>query len=224
MPTSTSPLHRVPSHVVAYILSHLGTVQDLGVAIRSHRIFLYAFRDAPHSIPRDIVKEQIPDNVLPFVIALLESTQVNRDDRATGTRAVLDRLAAALSDNGETAKKRLTTLSLPDLAFCSLNYATSESLTQVMTQDVKGLARSSLKFKCKLSNHKPTLDETFRITRAFLRFQILCNLFCVADSDNPLFEDDANDLRTSFYSPFSPWVNEHIMCVFSWSQKMVCAG
>ncbi|CAH0041362.1 unnamed protein product [Clonostachys rhizophaga] len=185
---STSAISRVPAEVIAHILSHVETIEDLTVAIRSHRVFLNAFNDGPYSIISAIVKSQIPSDATPLLAALLESSRIDHGAGIEKSREILDRLASAISDPNQTTSLFVSKLSLSELAFCSRIYATAESLAHKMAAEVKPIAIQKLDFGYSTLQHL-TSAEKARLVRAFLRFQLLCDLFCPPDSACPLSND-----------------------------------
>lgn len=228
---STGAISRIPSDIIAHILSQLETIENLTVAIRSHRIFLNALNDGPYSIASAIVKSQIPSDAAPLLVALLESSRIAYRVDINVSREILDRLASGISDPSQTASFFLSKLSLSELAFCSHNYAAAESLAHNLAAEVKPIAIQKLDFGCSASPHL-TSTEKARLVRAFLRYQLLCNLFCPPDSTSPLSEDDdggdseerAIENKLQFFSMYSPWVNEHLMCAFTWLQRILRRG
>uniref|UniRef100_A0A8H7N0C5 Uncharacterized protein n=1 Tax=Bionectria ochroleuca TaxID=29856 RepID=A0A8H7N0C5_BIOOC len=222
---ATSAISQVPADVIAHNLSNLEAIEDLAVAIRSHRIFLNAFNEGPYSIARAIVKSQIPSDATPLVAALLESTRIDHGAGIDISREILDRLTSAISDPNQTTLFYVSKLSLSELAFCSRIYATAESLAYKMAAEVKPIAIQKLDFGCSTLQHL-TSTEKARLVRAFLRFQLLCDLFCPPDSACPSSNDGNSEERAMenklrFFSMYSPWVNEHLMCAFTWLQRIL---
>ncbi|CAG9956013.1 unnamed protein product [Clonostachys rosea f. rosea IK726] len=216
---ATSAISQVPADVIAHILSNLEAIEDLAVAIRSHRIFLNAFNEGPYSIARAIVKSQIPSDATPLVAALLESSRIDHGAGIDISREILDRLTSAISDPNQTTLFYVSKLSLSELAFCSRIYATAESLAYKMAAEVKPIAIQKLDFGCSTLQHL-TSTEKARLVRAFLRFQLLCDLFCPPDSACPLSNDGNSEERAMenklrFFSMYSPWVNEHLIGFFA---------
>ncbi|CAG9983956.1 unnamed protein product [Clonostachys byssicola] len=189
---STGAISRIPSDIIAHILSQLETIEDLTVTIRSHRIFLNAFNDGPYSIASAIVKSQIPSVAAPLLVALVESSRIAHRVDIDVFHEILDRLASAISSPSQTTSFFLSNLSLPELALCSRHYAAAESLAHDLAAEVKPIAIQKLDFGCSALPHL-TSTEKARLVRAFLRYQLLCNLFCPPDSACPLSDDDDDD-------------------------------
>jgi hypothetical protein len=231
MPSSDAILPRIPADIIVCILSHLDTIQDLGIVIRSHRIFYIVFRDAPLFIARLIIMRQISADAAPLVLALLESSKMRRADSPTSPYAILDSLRIANCKPTTPAKVSiiLTALSLSDLAFCSRNYAAAESLAHSLAAEAKPAAISMMKIRHPISPHL-TSSERCRLIRTFIRFQLMCNLFCQPDSVSSRVINDADGAITEardhafFFSMHSLWVNEHLMCAHTWLQKVLYRG
>lgn len=227
---STSAISQVPSDIIAYILSHLETIEDLSVVIQSHRIFLNAFNDGPSSIARAIVKSQVPSDAAPLLVAVLEASRIDHGAGIDTSREILNRFRRAISNPSQSQPTSffLSKLSLSELAFCSRIYATAESLAYKMAAEVKPIAIQKLDFGCSSLPHLTSTEKT-RLVRAFLRFQLLCYLFCPPASACPSSDDGdwkkrAHMNKMRFLCSYSPWVNDHLMCVFAWLQRILRQG
>ncbi|KAI8179426.1 hypothetical protein K4K54_008394 [Colletotrichum sp. SAR 10_86] len=214
-----SPLQRVPLHVVAIILTHLPSIQQLGLAILSHRIFHDALKDNIHSVVRGIIANQIPDITLPFALALLGSTKLI-GDAEDDIDSLLEDLTRGISEPRRAAAA-LIDLSLDDYAFLSKNHAAVESLRD-------GFARETIpafveRFELEHGGHLNP-QETFRLDRAFYRYQIMCNLYCGRKGSKrdliPYFGYNFRH-RHPFFTEFSPWVNEQLICVYHYLENKV---
>lgn len=191
----------MPLHIVAAILARLDTIRQLVPAILSHRIFHDAFKENRHSVARGIIEARIPPKTLPFVIALLESTRVNPRDYAFPCSAHL---------------------SLSDYDFLSQSYAAAEFLARDMAKEVIPVAITNLSLD--RQSTKISRQESFRLTRAFLRYQLMVNLFCLDENRERELGDKAHDLFYRFFLAFSPWVNEQLMCAYAYLERKVSHG
>lgn len=206
-----SPLLQLPLHIIAIVLGRLGTIQELYPVLLSHRIFRDALDDNLHSVARHIVTRQIPANTLPFTIALLESTWI-RGSRPDAVRDILTRLETACSSETiDFIFPPASRLSISDYAYLSKIYTAAESLSKSFTDEVIPIADAKIRLP-RLSR-EVTQQENFRLNRAFLRYQLMVNLFCA--EENPF--ENGNETRQNlaqFFSMFSPWVNEQLTCVY----------
>ncbi|KAF3802248.1 hypothetical protein GCG54_00012496 [Colletotrichum gloeosporioides] len=212
---ASSPLQRVPLHVVAIILAHLPSIQQLGLAILSHRIFHDALKDNIHSVVRGIIANQIPDITLPFALPLLGSTKIN-GDAEDSIHSLLKDLTWSVSEP-RRAVAALTGLSLDDYAFLSKNHEAVKSLRD-------GFAREAIpafveRFELEHAGHLNP-QETFRLDRAFYRYQIMCNLYCGRKGSEREYSPYFGH-RHPFYTEFSPWVNEQLVCVYHYLENNV---
>ncbi|KAJ3954501.1 hypothetical protein N0V92_008992 [Colletotrichum tropicale] len=214
-----SPLQRVPLHVVAVILTHLPSIRQLGLAILSHRIFHDALKDNVNSVVRGIIANQISDIILPFALALLGSTKLI-GDAEDDIDSLLEDLTRGISEPRRAAAA-LIDLSLDDYAFLSKNHAAVESLRD-------GFARETIpafveRFELEHGGHLNP-QETFRLDRAFYRYQIMCNLYCGRKGSKrdliPYFGYNFRH-RHPFFTEFSPWVNEQLICVYHYLENKV---
>ncbi|KAI2635635.1 hypothetical protein GGS26DRAFT_507131 [Hypomontagnella submonticulosa] len=212
-----SPLLEVPLHIVAIALGHLDTIQQLYPIILSHRIFRDALDDNLHSVARKIIIKQIPANMLPFTITVLKSSRIRGGDHEA-TSDLLAQLEAACSGTIELALPHPSSLSFSDYGYISRNYAAAESLARSLANEVTPIVTERLK----LTRLRPKVTgrEGFRLKRAFLRYQLMCNLFC------PVEKPFANTVETKenlerFFSTFSPWVNEQLTCAFDYLVRKI---
>ncbi|OTA64263.1 hypothetical protein K449DRAFT_421626 [Hypoxylon sp. EC38] len=216
--TSRRSLTELPLHIVAGILAKLDAIQQLFSAILSHRIFRDAFKDNFHSVARGIITTQIPPETLPFLIALRESTRVNARDY-TAARDLLMRLTTATSGMTSATLPPSAHLSLSDYNFLSRNYAEAEFLARSMAEEVIPIATQRLS----LNRHSSEISqqENFRLTRAFLRFQLMVNLFCLDENIERSIDGETNHLLYLFFCSFSPWVNGQLVSVYVYLERKV---
>ncbi len=85
------PLLDLPLTNVTSILSTVDSVIELCRATLRHRLFRDAFKDNLQTVGRQIIRDQILEDVLPYARALLKSSKLQQaDDKAT--RELLERL------------------------------------------------------------------------------------------------------------------------------------
>ncbi|KAF6800933.1 hypothetical protein CMUS01_15532 [Colletotrichum musicola] len=195
------PLERLPLHIVSNVLANLQTHEQLGIAVRSHRIFRDALKDDP-AIPYTLVRNQIPASVLPFTIAVMESTQNNASDGPSDKAiyCILDHLEA----NILSTEVGINHNSLTILAFLTRTYEAVEVLTRAMYEEQLPLFVDKLGLDHR--GTKITEQEAVRLGRALLRFQLMSNLFYP---------------EKRFFTAFSPWVNEQLSCVYKYLERNV---
>ncbi|OHF01692.1 hypothetical protein CORC01_02883 [Colletotrichum orchidophilum] len=205
----------IPLHILAEILSWLDTLADICPVIQSHRIFWEAFRIGTHAIARNIVARQIPPNMLPFAAALIESKQIYIGSQAT-VKNVLLRLEARIHDDAANDGAFFGRLTLLECASLSRDL----SATVILKDDCiwESLAAFTSMFQIE---HQANISEQehYRLNRAFLRYQLMCNLFCVASKAGGPREGQENSQR--FFATFSPWVNEQLMCVYVYLERKI---
>ncbi|KAI2471898.1 hypothetical protein F4781DRAFT_62891 [Annulohypoxylon bovei var. microspora] len=211
------PVLQLPLHVVAVVLSKLDTIQQLGPVILSHRIFLDSFNDSLHSVARNIIINQISAETSPLAFALLEPTRIKNGDY-DAVCDLLTRLETA-SETKDASSRFLPRLSMSDYNFLSRNYAAAEFLGKSLANEVIPIATDRLALN-RLSL-EVTPRESCRLNKAFLRYQLMCNLLCSDEDDEELSVDDGNNLRLLFFSKFSPWVNEQLSCIHTYLERKV---
>lgn len=209
-----SPLQHLPLHLVAGILGHLGSFQHLGSAIQSHRVFLLAFKDNVRSITTGIITAQIPAGILPFAIALLESTSVDPGDRDAVETLLMDLNKSILDPSN--AAPHLLNASVSQLVLMSKSYEAVESLRHGLVEELIPVLnrKMGLSHPRQISQH-----ERFRLDRAFFRFQLMCSLF--SRGKTTTHPEHHSDL---FFHSFSPWVNEQLICIYAYLERKVCNG
>ncbi|EEU36254.1 uncharacterized protein NECHADRAFT_87124 [Fusarium vanettenii 77-13-4] len=203
----TPPLQRLPLHIVAEILGQLDTIQELGPPIFSHRIFHDAVQDSLHAISRRILTRQVPDGILSYSLILLETTQIDVMDQNA-----VDPLIARLEKIDQSPS--LVHLSLAEYAFISQNQTAVKWMSQDMAHELIP-AINEVGF-----THPETLsdNEIFRMYRAFLRYQIMCNLFCHGPCRQKL---EVTEQISDFCRASSQWVNDQLLAVYSYLERRV---
>lgn len=211
----SSPLQQLPLHVVAGILVHLGSFQHLGCAILSHRVFLLAFEDNVRSITGGIITAQIPPGILPFAIALLESTYIDPRNY-DAAEILLMNLNTAIIDPSD-AVHYLLRASVSEIVLISKSYEAVESLRHGLVEELIPVLNKKLGL-----NHSRQISqqERFRLDRAFFRFQLMCSLFSRGKRS---IHPTKHQIDLFFHS-FSPWVNEQLICVYTYLERKVCDG
>ncbi|KAH7152228.1 hypothetical protein B0J13DRAFT_258131 [Dactylonectria estremocensis] len=210
--TSSNSLQQLPLHLVARILAELETIQQLGSAILSHRIFLLAFNDNLHSVTSDIIASQIPSDVLPFALALEESTRVNKKS-ADAISSVLVRLESRIRIPADTFPCLLR-LSASQAASISKSYTLVEILSDGLVEEAIPVLNERLLLSHPLHTSP---SERFRLSRAFFRYQLMCELLCY-----PMSARGATKGHFSlFFQNFSPWVNDQLVCAYTYLERKV---
>lgn len=213
--TGSRTLQQLPLHVVAGILVHLGSFQHLGCAILSHRVFLLAFQDNVRSITGGIITAQIPPEILPFAIALLESTYIDPGNYDAAETLLMNLNTAII--NPSNAVPYLLRASVSQIFLMSKSYEAVESLRHGLVEELIPVLNKKLglSHSRQISQH-----ERFRLDRAFFRYQLMCSLF--SRGKRPIHPTPHQiDL---FFHGFSPWVNEQLICVYAYLERKVCDG
>lgn len=209
----------VPLHVVAGILGQLDTIQQLRVTASSHSTFRDAFKDNVRSTVQSVVANEIPEDILPFSLALLESSRAAPTD-AQAVPRVMKNLKDRTSQP-PLASEALADLTLSDIDFLSRNHTAVKSLGEKFCRE--SLSQFA-KWLGPESTHEAASRDYFRIHRALYRHQIMCNLLC-----HPLKHDNASEElieeeRKMVILAFSPWVNEQLVCIYYFLQRTVMEG
>lgn len=237
-----APITSLPLHLVADILRLLDNIQLLPPVVLSHRIFYSALLDTP-SLPLDILRSQVPENLLPLAVAAYTSQKSVRDLNGLDAEAFLTRCYdCPLQD----VHGGLLHLSLGQaLQVGRIDDALSELREEFTLCSLRRLygvnSDESISGDQGLS-----AGETYRISRALYRFQIYRNLFLnkeVLDKEQGLFpsgygdddyqgeeveeEEDINPDKKQkklFFDRHSPWVNEQLACVYDYLETRLTGG
>ncbi|SCN87387.1 uncharacterized protein FFB20_07938 [Fusarium fujikuroi] len=241
---SSSPLLFVPLHVVGYILEHAGSIQQLGRAISSHRIFYNAFKEYPRCIAQGIITKQIPQNILPYALLLLECNRIAPGDfqtlkeiiarfcpkdRRPGDLPYDTRWFHLVPEAPASPPLLLNTLSWSDYACLSQDYEAVLLLRQAMAEESIAMLRTfGIKHTTSL-----TAAEKFRLDRSFYLFQTICNTFCteVWPNGGSIFSsheslDPHENWRDEYAAEllsycFSPWVNHQLQSVYRFLERNI---
>jgi hypothetical protein len=218
---SSSLILRVPLHLIAECLCHLASGQQLGSAILSHRIFYDAFKESRTSICHRVVKpgyHGILDEVFPFAMALLEAQGVGTgDDEAA--RHLIERMHCNILKPRDQLSQLLR---LPEsqLRQLSETHAIIESLMGHLVEEALPAFISCLE---PVNFQRPlriSHSEEVRLTRAFYRFQLTCDL-ALSRKDLNIEYAEWCDL---LFDPFSHWVHEQMLCIHEFLGRKVFAG
>ncbi|KAL2682955.1 hypothetical protein Neosp_007416 [[Neocosmospora] mangrovei] len=221
----------LPLHLVADILRLLDNIQLLPPVVLSHRIFYSALLDTP-SLPLDILRSQIPENLLPLAVAAYTSQKSVRDLNGLDAEAFLTKCYDSPLQSidggllhlslGQAIQVGRIDDALSELreefTLCSLRRLYGVNSDESISDD-QGLSPG----------------EEYRISRALYRFQIYRNLFLdkeVLDKEQDLFpsgygdddyqDDEEEDTKPDkkqkklFFDRHSPWVNEQLACVYDY--------
>lgn len=229
----------LPLHLVADILRLLDNIQLLPPVVLSHRIFYSALLDTP-SLPLDILRSQIPENLLPLAVAAYTSQKSVRDLNGLDAEAFLTKCYDSPLQSidggllhlslGQAIQVGRIDDALSELreefTLCSLRRLYGVNSDESISDD-QGLSPG----------------EEYRISRALYRFQIYRNLFLdkeVLDKEQDLFpsgygDDDYQDeeeedtkpdkkQKKLFFDRHSPWVNEQLACVYDYLETRLTGG
>lgn len=208
-------IQEIPLHIIGGVLAQLDSMQQLAPAILSHRLFLDAFKDNTRTVTASILRNQIPEKLLPFVIAVQQSAKVDPRNH-DAVRSLLINFQEAIL-NPQSTISSLTSVTPHQAAEMEETYMATKCLCEGFADETIPVANERLQL-----NHPPTIshEEMFRLGRAFLRYQLMCNLFCTTEGI-PLSMEECGE---RFFHIFSPWVNEQLICIYAYLASKVCAG
>ncbi|PCD29167.1 hypothetical protein AU210_011708 [Fusarium oxysporum f. sp. radicis-cucumerinum] len=210
----------LPLHLIADILRLLDNIQELPPILLSHRIFYSALLDTP-SLPVDIIRNHIPDNLLPLAFTAFKSQTSVRETSGISVEEFLTHCYNNSMRNVDGSQIHLTVGEALEVA--RVNDALSglrDEFALCSLRKLHGVNQD----EPMASDHGLSPGEYYRISRAFYRFQIYRNLFLDKEQEINLFpsydedEDEDlssdNELKKLFFDRHSPWVNEQLACVY----------
>jgi hypothetical protein len=220
----------LPLHLVADILRLLDNIQQLPPILLSHRIFYSALLDTP-SLPVDIIRNQIPDNLLPQAFAAFKSQKSVRETSGISVEEFLTHCYDNSLQNVDGSQFHLTVGQA--LEVVRVNDALSGLRDEFALCSLKKLHGANQDESIS-SDYGLSSSESYRISRAFYRFQIYRNLFLDMEQEIDLFpsyDDDEdedmsfdNELKKLFFDRHSPWVNEQLACVHGFLETRLTGG
>ncbi|KAI5457107.1 hypothetical protein BGZ63DRAFT_365648 [Mariannaea sp. PMI_226] len=195
----------LPLHLVADILGMLPNVQHLPNVLMSHRIFYNAYVDNP-SLIIDMLRLQVPENLLPLAVAAYTSQKSFRDrngiDPVKFMAEHYDKPFASLGGSYH--------ISLDQALYISrLDDALNDMRNDFCTASLYKLHDLSREFPMPPELRRLSDGEFYRISRAMYRFHIYGNLFL--DGEDAEQYDESH--KAAFFDCHSPWVNEQLACV-----------
>ncbi|KAM0561271.1 hypothetical protein ACHAPJ_003149 [Fusarium lateritium] len=214
----------LPLHLIAEILQLLDDIQQLPPILLSHRLFYSALLDTP-ALPRNILRNQIPDYLLPLAVAAYKSQKSTRDLNGIDVEGFLTKYYDNPLRDVDGSQLHLGVgqalqIGRIDDALSELR----EEFTSCSLSKLYGVRQDD----SMLNDQELSPDETYRISRALYRFQIYRNLFLDKEQELDLFsslndkeevgEDTKPDLyqKKLFFDRHSPWVNEQLACVYDY--------
>ncbi|KAF5585476.1 hypothetical protein FPANT_7505 [Fusarium pseudoanthophilum] len=217
----------LPLHLIADILRLLDNIQELPPILLSHRIFYSALLDTP-SLPVDIIRSQIPDNLLPLAFTAFKSRKSVRETNGISVQEFLTHCYNNSVRNVDGSQLHLTVGEATEVV--RVNDALSDLRDEFALCSLRKLHRVNQDAPLK-SDQGLSPGEYYRISRAFYRFQIYRNLFLDKEQEIDLFpsyDDDQDEdlsfdseLKKLFFDRHSPWVNEQLACVYDFLETRV---
>ncbi|KAF5987795.1 hypothetical protein FCOIX_849 [Fusarium coicis] len=217
----------LPLHLIADILRLLDNIQELPPILLSHRIFYSALLDTP-SLPVDIIRSQIPDNLLPLAFTAFKSQKSVRETNCISVQEFLTHHYNNSARNVDGSQLHLTVGEATEVV--RVNDALSGLRDEFSLCSLRSLHGVNQDASLK-SGQGLSPGEYYRISRAFYRFQIYRNLFLDKEQELDLFpsyDDDQNEdlsfdkeLKKLFFDRHSPWVNEQLACVYDFLETRV---
>ncbi|KAF5989306.1 hypothetical protein FBULB1_1049 [Fusarium bulbicola] len=209
----------LPLHLIADILRLLDNIQELPPILLSHRMFYSALLDTP-SLPVDIIRSQIPDNLLPLAFTAFKSQKSVRETSSISVEEFLTHCYNNSVRNVDGSQLHLTVGEAVEVV--RVNDALSGFRDEFALCSLRKLHGVNQDTPIE-SDQGLSPGEYYRISRAFYRFQIHRNLFLDKEQEIDLFpsyddeEEDSsseNELKKLFFDRHSPWVNEQLACVY----------
>ncbi|TDZ35610.1 hypothetical protein C8035_v009750 [Colletotrichum spinosum] len=210
--TTAHTLLNLPADIITNILLHADTPKQLLHAIQSHRVFYNVWRNDPFML-RKVVENRIGHDLLPYAAALLESKSLRPGIEHDAVRSLLARLDANVRSGGGCNIRDYRQSDYADML-------RTHFTVEILREEVAAEALVAFVREFRLGHpQRASKQENFRIRRALYRFQLMCDLFYVpVKSGTPLYK---REIARLFFYRYSPWVNEQMLCVYSYLERKV---
>ncbi|MCJ1434095.1 hypothetical protein MMC27_003461 [Xylographa pallens] len=200
-----------PVELTQLILCALPDAVTLRALILSHSSFYRAFVAGRSLITLQVLLNQIPPNLLPDAVAVLKSCRLKPWSR----ELVQGFLVYYHEGRFSTLPAWTISDAIPvsalydDIAFFMADFSTVALAAHPITgiPDVSPLP---------LTSH-----EKSRISQAFYRFELYCNLFRERRWKDDRFRPE--EQRDMFFDKYSPWENEQLACVHDYLYRRMVA-
>ncbi|ETS87759.1 hypothetical protein PFICI_01587 [Pestalotiopsis fici W106-1] len=196
----------LPIEVMACVLSELDDIRFLSATLLTRKHF-YNSAAENSKVARNILTRQITSNLLPYSIAVFESSRPPQ----THTNASIEELINLLCHEPEQLVARMRTMHLRDLVHLGHVHDIMHTMsTDFMRQAWSLLGQDHLILS-------PV--ESFRVKRAFYRFELLCNL-CHRHPSTIESEIEKRYYPTEqLLRKHSPWENEQLGCIYNFIEE-----
>ena len=202
----------LPVELIQLILGALPDAVTLRALVLSHSSFYRAFITGKDFITFKVLLNQIVPNLLPDAVAVLESSRFRSWNRKLIQEFLADYHQGRLSPSRTWTISDAVPVSMlhDDICFFMTDFVTVALAANPVT-GVPDVSPSPL-----------TSREKFRISQAFYRFELYCNLFrerCWKDN-----RFGPEEQREIFFDHYSPWENEQLACVHDYLYRRMVAG
>lgn len=200
--------------IVASILRNLDNVRFLTPTLLACRHFYSSFKESP-SIELEILRRQIPSDLLPESVALMEVSRLPRPYTASSIRGLLK----DLYQERDQMSNEIGLLPLSFILRMGYNYDIIHSLVMEFAKDAWGLLSHGRQEM--LGDFLLSSTEYVRFCRAFYRADLLLYLF---RGEKQKHRSEFETILNSEFSYHPPWEDEQLGCVHDFLEKRFSQG
>lgn len=211
--TSTSRFSLLAIELRQAILKQLPNIETLGIALKAEKSLEDAFWESESSILDDILHKSIPIEIIPEVLAVLESHPLNEKTwRSQGTAIMDDYFKRHALKTGERVNWRFD-----DARYISSFHNTIEYFVQDYISSCLSACSTTYYSDKKAAPTSET--EILRMVIAFYRFEICCNLFRGYGKGNFTPRE-----KRLFLTRFAYFELEQLACVYEYLSDKISPG
>ncbi len=224
---ATPPFLRMQLHLFTMVLSNLDNIQSLGSSILSHFSLYSAFEENPNTVIYDILRNQMSLEEMIYAMATYEASSVEPRNTARA-EDLLQRWFNFMGPEARWFYRLYPGKLKPSVAGAiSRKHTTIQYFGHDFVKETLPLISEELGLERPDYIHV-TANEVLRIHRALYRFQINCHLFFHDDKDFRPDRERRRDLcdtmHGDFFGPFSPWLNEQLVCIHDYLERVLSRG
>ncbi|MCJ1283012.1 hypothetical protein MMC26_002339 [Xylographa opegraphella] len=211
IPKLHSLVKSFPLELTQLILCALPDAVTLRALVLSHSSFYRAFVAGRHLITLQVLLNQISPDLLPDALAVLKSSRLKPWSRESITEFLTSYHGKRFSPSPAWTISDAVPVSMlhDDISFFMADFVSMALAVHPVT-GVPDVFPSPL-----------TSREEFRISQAFYRFELYCNLFRERGWKDDRFRPE--EQQAIFFDQYSPWENEQLACVHDYLYRRMVA-
>jgi hypothetical protein len=204
-------LFQLPPEIAQGILQSVDNVRWLPSLLLSHRNF---YRSMTKTTPSQVLRNQIPSSLLPYALAAHHATEICSTD-VESVKSFLNSLNSSLKGSSNLHDLN------PDIDLSTaLKIGRLHDVVHKLALYFADTTLQKLRPSATPRAHHLSQREYGRVCRAFYRAEIYFRLFPKFTQDKTLLLT-REDRTRFFFGPYSPWVNEQLVCVHDFLERKI---